>query len=210
MEKSISNVFGLVFKFFLVLFLLSFFHYSTGKLEKFDLINEFFMRVEIHNITDLFKQKSLQVRSETKFIVVHNDAIDQSNRTYTPAFEIAEYHTISKGWRSVAYHYYIGKNGKVYNLVNDKLETVHVGKPNDKISLAICLQGNFDNEKPTKQQLISLLKVLKKLKKEYPEAQLVGHRDLNKKTSCPGKNFDLDKIKEITNFHFLKIKNGLH
>ena len=62
----------------------------------------------------------------------------------------------------------------------------HVKGKND-ISLGVCLIGR-DNF--TKNQFKSLERVLKKWKKLYPNAKIVGHRDTGKtKKTCP--NFDV-------------------
>lgn len=58
-------------------------------------------------------------------------------------------------------------------------------------SLGVCYEGGLDEHgKPadtrTKAQKRALLKLLKRLKKEHPEAQILGHRDLpDVKKACP-------------------------
>ena len=61
-------------------------------------------------------------------------------------------------------------------------------------SLGVCLIGNFEIENPTSQQIDSLIKQLKLWMKSYPNAIIVGHKDLANNppgynfTACPGKN----------------------
>jgi N-acetyl-anhydromuramyl-L-alanine amidase AmpD len=53
-------------------------------------------------------------------------------------------------------------------------------------SLGICLLGR---EEFTKDQYASLEQVLKSLLIKYPGAEILGHRDLDDKKTCP--NFDV-------------------
>ena len=88
------------------------------------------------------------------------------------------------------YHYYITRNGTTYQTRHEQLIGAHA-KDYNRNSLGICYEGGLDEQgKPadtrTKAQKQSLLKLLKRLKKEHPQAQILGHRDLpNVKKACP-------------------------
>ena len=90
------------------------------------------------------------------------------------------------GWDGIGYHKIINRSGKVENGRPEYWIGAHVKGKND-ISLGVCLIGT-DNF--TKNQFKSLERVLKKWKKLYPNAKIVGHRDTGKtKKTCP--NFDV-------------------
>ena len=88
------------------------------------------------------------------------------------------------------YHYYITRDGTTYQTRHEQLIGAHA-KDYNRNSLGICYEGGLDEQgKPadtrTKAQKQSLLKLLKRLKKEHPQAQILGHRDLpNVKKACP-------------------------
>ena len=90
------------------------------------------------------------------------------------------------GWDGIGYHKVITRSGKVENGRPEYWIGAHV-KGKNHISLGVCLIGR-DNF--TKNQFKSLEHVLKKWKKLYPNAKIVGHRDTGKtKKTCP--NFDV-------------------
>jgi hypothetical protein len=64
-------------------------------------------------------------------------------------------------------------------------------KSNNTGNIGIMLIGNFEVEKPTKEQIASLKELLKYLQVKYPTLKLpsclYGHKDFNY-TDCPGTN----------------------
>ena len=118
-----------------------------------------------------------------KLLVVHcSDTEDNQNLS---ALDIHKMH-LKFGWNGIGYHKIINRSGKVENGRPEYWIGAHVKGKND-ISLGVCLIGR-DNF--TKNQFKSLKRVLKKWKKLYPNAKIVGHRDTGKtKKTCP--NFDV-------------------
>jgi N-acetyl-anhydromuramyl-L-alanine amidase AmpD len=140
------------------------------------------------SLTKAYAKRSLK---QIKYIVIHHAAIDGFN-----AFDYAKWH-IKKGWPAIGYHFVIEKDGAV-NQTND-LRTIsyHVKGSNTK-SIGIVMSGNFEKHQPSKAQLESLVKLIKKLKKEVsPKLKVKGHKELAK-SACPGKFVDLDKIRALT------------
>ena len=138
---------------------------------------------------------------KVKYIVIHHAEIDNGNKEY--------YHWLHKayfGWDAIGYHFVIG-NG-VDNLSEDghietgrdiKYQGAHVKTANDK-SIGICLVGNLDNYQATAKQYDTLIKLVKKLMKEYniELKNIVGHRDFEGVTkTCPGKMFDLKEFRNM-------------
>ena len=131
-----------------------------------------------------------------KYLIIHhsggtnaNPLADSSN--YTPAMCNAD-HKISFNMLSslgsyVGYQYFIDKAGNVTQHRKDTEEGAHT-KGYNKISIGICLAGNFDATLPTEAQITSLRTLQKKKMLEYgiPLANIVPHRTFAVKT-CFGK-----------------------
>ena len=121
-------------------------------------------------------------------MVVHCSAT-RCNRSF-PLEAVIACHR-ARGFATVGYHYYITRDG-----------TVHAGRPHyqegahatgcNKHSIGICYEGGLDpSGKPadtrTPAQRDTLRKLLLRLKADYPNARIVGHRDLpgvNKACPC--------------------------
>lgn len=125
---------------------------------------------------NLLKKKNIHL------LVVHCSDTDNNSLT---AIDIHKMH-INFGWEGIGYHKVILRSGVIENGRPEYWVGAHV-KGKNSISLGVCLIGrnNF-----TKNQMISLEKVLRKWKLTYPRAKIVGHCDTgNTKKTCP--NFDV-------------------
>ena len=101
------------------------------------------------------------------------------------AFDIHKLH-LSFGWDGIGYHKVIKRNGVIENGRPEFWIGAHVYGHN-KNSLGICLIGK---DKFTKNQFLSLKKLIIKWKKKYPNVEILGHSDFNNtKKTCP--NFDV-------------------
>lgn len=122
-------------------------------------------------------------KSNIKLLVVH--CSDTNNSENLKAEDIHKMH-LGFNWDGIGYHKIILRSGNVENGRPEYWTGAHVKGKND-ISLGVCLIGR---DKFTKRQFISLEKVLKKWKNLYPEAKIIGHRDIgDTKKTCP--NFDV-------------------
>lgn len=124
---------------------------------------------------------------KVKYIIVHCSAT-ADGKTFR-AVDIDRWHR-AQGWDGIGYHYVVDLDGKVEQ-----------GRPEDKIgahcagvngmSLGVCYIGGLakDGKTPkdtrTTQQKAALLALVKRLKKKYPRARVVGHHDFNKGKACP-------------------------
>ena len=88
----------------------------------------------------------------------------------------------ARGWRCCGYHYYITRDGQL-----------HIGRPEDEIgaharhynahSIGICYEGGLDEkgnaaDTRTPAQRRALIALLRSLKTDYPDAEIMGHCEL--------------------------------
>ncbi len=111
--------------------------------------------------------------------------------------EITEWHTAEppkgNGWSKVGYHYIIRRDGTVERGVPEEEPGIHVGNVGrNHDTLGICLVGGKGGCNYTLDQWLSLDKVLDFLVAAYPNAQIVGHRDLDPSKQCP--QFDAEYL----------------
>ena len=108
----------------------------------------------------------------------------------------------NKGWACISYHYMIAKNGDIAqcNTLESNSYTVGDNRP---LTVCICLDGNFEFQQPTIEQLQSLEDLTRELATNHPEfpagmADIYGDNELNypgvdysdgsNPTACPGTN----------------------
>lgn len=117
-----------------------------------------------------------------KFIVVHcSDTNDNDN---LKAIDIHKMH-LDFGWNGIGYHKIILRSGLIENGRPEYWIGAHVKGKND-VSLGVCLIGRNIF---TKNQFLSLERLLKKWKDSYPYAKILGHRDIIKThKTCPNFN----------------------
>lgn len=141
--------------------------------------------------TDIVKLKTKTTKRKINEIIVHCTAsIEGKNVTVE---EIRKFHTKpvsqgGRGWSDIAYHFVVYIDG-----------TIHAGRPVDRAgghcmnhnahSIGVVYVGGLDKNGKAKDtrtdaQKEGLLKLLKQLKKDYPNATIHGHREFANK-SCP-------------------------
>ena len=113
-----------------------------------------------------------------KFLVIHCVA----NRCNRP-FSVENLIACGKAkYGQCSYHYYVRYDGSVIPLLPESVQGVHARGYN-YCSLGIVYEGGLDeNGNPadtrTEAQKASLIALLRSLKKDYPAAKIVGHREL--------------------------------
>ena len=158
------------------------------------------MRAGLKNIKDkiLYKMpkinevvytwtQPLQYNLKPSMIVYHHTV----ETNLTPQ-KIDEMHK-KRCWSCIGYHFYIRKNGFIYRGRPENAVGAHATGVNDR-AFGIALEGNFNNEQLTSEQMSSLLALSKYLIKKYNIKDLKRHMDI-KNTECPGKNFCFEEIK---------------
>ena len=130
-------------------------------------------------------------RQITNYIVVHHTA-SASDLTTS---DIHQMH-LSNGWSGCGYHFVIESDGSVHQGRPMWATGAHAEGYNWE-SVGVNVVGNFEDgdAEPTEAQMESLKILLDDLKAEYPDADIVGHRELNA-TACPGERLYL-KLREI-------------
>ncbi len=121
--------------------------------------------------------------TQITYLVVHcSDTPDDADIS---AAEIHELH-LGFGWDGVGYHNIITRDGTVHPGRPEFWQGAHVQGQNHH-SLGVCLIGRTHF---TSAQFASLERLLNRWTTQYPDAQIVGHRDiqLEHKKTCP--NFD--------------------
>ena len=86
-------------------------------------------------------------------------------------------------------------DGTVERLLNDNEIGWHAGdwKVNCH-SVAICLDNDFENAAPSNSVLSAVAKLIKT---HYPHTHILGHREINPQTTCPGNLFLPDWKKKL-------------
>lgn len=100
---------------------------------------------------------------------------------------LQDYHIRGKGWVDIGYHFGIGPDGKIFLGRNIYFAGDHSGAQIDKISIGICLLGDFNQEMvpPVQRRAYGYLANL--CASTYGYTQHTGHRWVGIETpDCPG------------------------
>jgi N-acetyl-anhydromuramyl-L-alanine amidase AmpD len=135
------------------------------------------------------------------YIVLHCSAT-KAGQKVTIA-DIRDWHK-QRGFKDIGYHYVIYDDGIIVTGRNPAEAGAHVEGHNSD-SIGICYTGGLDaTGKPadtrTESQKSSILSLLKTLKKLYPKAIILGHRDFSKDTNQNGVIDPYERIKECPCF----------
>ena len=139
--------------------------------------------------TDWEWNGGLSRRSSTEYIALHH-----AEAVTCTAKQIHEWHK-SNGWSGIGYHFFVRKNGEIYRGRPIWSLGAHVQGMNN-CSIGICAEGDYHNRdrvmpETQKQAIKELVTYLKGI---YPEAKIVGHREIGD-SNCPGRYYPLEKMK---------------
>ena len=145
-------------------------------------------------------------RQETSYIVIHCSQTRPSQNI--GAKEIDRWHR-ERGWLKIGYGTVIKRDGTIERGREDD-EVQAAVKGYNHTSFNLCLVGGAKEEdwkqgedNFTAEEWDSLKKELTRLVIKYPDAQIVGHRDLDPNKFCP--SFDVRKYllnEDIPNYKF--------
>lgn len=132
--------------------------------------------------------KMMDSPQSVRFLVIHCSAT-KCNRNYTEKQLLRDHK--ARGFRTVGYHFYCRKDGSLTQF-RKLLEVGAHARPYNRCSIGICYEGGLDEEgRPantlTHAQHRVIRHLLLQLKILFPQAEIVGHRDLPGATpkECP-------------------------
>ena len=113
-------------------------------------------------------------------IIIHCSAT-RSNQRFTVAM-LKKCHDARFHGKGIAYHYYIEKDGQVYQTRDEEEIGMHARHYNAH-SIGICYEGGLDEkgedkDTRTPEQRAALIALLRALKEDYPDAEIMGHCEL--------------------------------
>ncbi|MCC7407250.1 MAG: N-acetylmuramoyl-L-alanine amidase [Phycisphaeraceae bacterium] len=102
---------------------------------------------------------------------------------------------VGKGWADIGYHYVIDRAGRVWQGRDVRYQGAHVQQNNEN-NVGVMLLGNFEQQKPSSSQMVTVVDVLRSLMRQYkvPIKRVYTHREL-KPTICPGKSLQPQMVK---------------
>lgn len=121
-------------------------------------------------------------------IVIHCSAT-RCNKSF-PVEALEACHRARGFKNGIGYHYYITRDGQLHPTRSEAVQGAHA-KHYNKHSIGICYEGGLDEkgipaDTRTEAQKRALHALLASLKTDYPDAQILGHRDLPwVRKSCP-------------------------
>ena len=123
--------------------------------------------------------KNMMSADSVRFLVLHCSA-SRCNQDYSVE-QLRRDHK-ARGFYDIGYHFYIRKDGTMTQH-RKLLEVGAHARPYNRCSIGICYEGGLDEQgKPCNtlnslqfERIKELLVVLKRL---FPKAEIVGHRDL--------------------------------
>ena len=109
-----------------------------------------------------------------------------------------------RGWERPGYHFILDADGKIHQLLDtEKVSNGVYGYNQTAINIAYI--GGIDEngkgiDNRTHAQKQSLIRLLLALRKKYPDAEILGHRDISPDTNGNGIVDPLERIKECPCF----------
>ncbi|MGB1214776.1 MAG: N-acetylmuramoyl-L-alanine amidase [Pikeienuella sp.] len=138
---------------------------------------------------------SYQPDERVAFIVIHYSATPVEMDV--TAADIDKMHR-RRNFREIGYHWFIRKDGTL-EMGRDlsergRFEVGAHSKGENSISIGICYEGGVTKADPntgfdsrTPAQIKTMIDVIDKMRARYPQAVVVGHRDMpGAATQCPG------------------------
>lgn len=132
--------------------------------------------------------------SGIKVFSIHHDAIPRTSKPAEDVMQQIMNGHVKNGWPGASYHYYIHRDGKVYQMNKHEWVTWVDGVNWDCIGIVMHGYMHPDsNNTPTVEQLGALKELLDELSTKHPEFpadqnDVYGHRE-RAQTSCPGDKF---------------------
>lgn len=118
-----------------------------------------------------------------------------------------------KGWRNPGYHYVVSADGTITQLLDESKVSNGVRGYNST-AINVAYTGGIDAkgkaaDNRTDAQKASLLKLLRLLRRRYPAAKILGHRDISPDTNHNGTVDPWERIKECPCFDAMDEYSGI-
>ena len=130
-------------------------------------------------------------------VIVHSTFNNSGGDKYDIDLVLKQFSTYG-----VSAHYVIGRDGKIYQLVDEKDNSYHAGKsslPDGTINVNSCSIGielmTSYTESPTEQQLAALLILINQIKKRHPIKYVLRHSDIAPVRKTDPWNMNWDEFK---------------
>lgn len=131
-------------------------------------------------------------------VIVHSTFNNSGGDKYDIDLVIKQFSTYG-----VSAHYVIGRDGKIYQLVDEKDNSYHAGKSSlpdgttnvNSCSIGIELMTSY-TESPTKEQETALLNLINNIKKRYSIKYVLRHSDIAPVRKTDPWNFDWESFKK--------------
>ena len=145
-----------------------------------------------HHTKFTFKEELKDRYFITSYIILHHS---KDSRPHT-AEDVHRAHR-TRGMAGIGYHYFINKNGEIYEGRPRHTVGVHAGGHNDE-SIGIGFEGDFNKETMGERQLNAAAMLIALLKLAYSigsyEPELKMWKDFNPETDDPGSKFPFGKL----------------
>lgn len=135
-------------------------------------------------------------RTSTKQIILHH--AEASNCTVE---DINRWH-LNNGWTGIGYHYFVRKDGTIYRGRPENAIGAHAVGANTN-SIGICAEGRYNVETMPEAQKNAIKELIADIKSRYGNLAVKGHKEVSN-TSCPGKNYPLEELKNTKATNVIK------
>ena len=141
-----------------------------------------------------------------RYIVLHHTGEDFGTVSSIDAAYQKRKDQFGNNWLGIGYHFVIGNgNGMADGRVEptfrweEQLDGTHAGsRIHNRLGIGICLVGDFEKSRPTKQQVAAVKELVAVLMNRYriSPINVVRHLDVAA-TRCPGRLFPLDEFRGL-------------
>lgn len=133
---------------------------------------------------DGWREYDVPLAAAYQTIVIHHSAIYVGD-DFATLLEIQRTHREERGWADVGYHYFVGREGLVYEGRDLHVRGTHVARHNTG-SLGVCVLGDFTQSEPTAWQIDAVIGLSVWLASRLALTHLAPHSAFNNDTVCPG------------------------
>lgn len=129
-------------------------------------------------------------------IIIHHSATPDG--IVLKDFEAIKKAHLGRGYRDIGYHWVVEQidNNLVAIQGREEWDTGAHCLDHNSNSIGICVIGNFETDIPTDALYLFVADKCKDIMSRHPIKEVGGHRDYIP-TACPGKNFDVDKVRQL-------------